>query len=432
MKTLTVATIVTILLGASSLSFFAVEKSSLLRAHRDVCGRLLTDYVKRKEVSTQKFVEICLEESEQDVERALLMRSHKSSKRALIEILNERLSTIRISHLSAFAPDETVALWTGESVDTGARGRIVDAEIVVTRILPGSPSEKAGLMPGDLVIAVDGNPIQDPDELREASGFWEIIRPDETRVNVLIRAEVFRESLVPTWVESHEKPGIRVLRIPSFLAQAIESDEWRRIRDEIFEMQKRGDRLVIDLRGNGGGSFPAMLRVLSTVSCGREPIGWLYRDSPPGTETADAAMIMQNDMAAEPQLEILEKFNAIELKPFAQNDCFKGPVVVVVDQHTASVAEIFAQAIKERPLSFVMGWRTAGHVVMARWFQIQALSPDYTVSIPVALYRSAKGQELERVGVSPDQLLTDSLKKWRSSKDPWILEATKTLRIVSK
>lgn len=428
--------IVTTLLGVSSLSFFAVEKSSLLRAQRDVCGRLLTDFVKRQEIATRKFVEICLEESEQDVDRALSMRKIMSPKRALIEILNQRLSAIRISHLGAYAPNETVALWTGESVDTGARGRIVDGEIIVTRVLPGSASEKSGLTAGDLVVAVDGNPIQDPDELREASGFWEIIRPDETRVNVLIRAEVFQESLVPRWVESQEKKGIRVLRIPSFLAQAIESDEWTRIQDEIIEMQKRGDRLVIDIRGNGGGSFPAMLRVLSTVSCGREPIGWLYRDSPPseaaGNESAESAMVMRNDVAAEPQLEILEKYNAIELKPFVQPACFKGPVVVVVDQHTASVSEIFAQAIKERPLSYVMGWRTAGHVVMARWFQIQALSPDYTVSIPVALYRSAKGQELERLGVSPDQILTDSLKAWRSPKDPWILEATRTLRIVSK
>ena len=156
--------IVTTLLGVSSLSFLAVEKSSLLLAHRDVCGRLLTDYVKRQELATKKFVEICLEESQSDVERALAMRKHMSPKRALIEILNQRLSVIRISHLGAYAPSETLALWTGESVDTGARGRIVDGEIVVTRVLPGSAADKAGLMAGDLVVAVDGNPIQEPEE----------------------------------------------------------------------------------------------------------------------------------------------------------------------------------------------------------------------------------------------------------------------------
>ncbi len=402
-----------------------------MRAQRDVCHRLLTDYVKRQEISTKKFVEICLEESERDVARALQMRNQISPKRALVKVLNERLSALRVSHLSAFAPDQTMALWEGESVDTGARGRIVESEIVVSRILHDSVSEKAGLMTGDIVLAVDGNPIQDPDDLREASGFWEIVRPDDTKVNVLIRAEVFREDLVPFWVESHEKPGIRVLKIPSFLTQAIDSDEWLRVKDELAEMQKRGDRLVIDVRGNAGGSFPAMLRVLSAVRCGREPVGWLYRDVPPANGSTHPDMVMKDDMAAEPQIEILEKFNAIELKTFANEHCFRGPIVILVDQHTSSVAEIFTQAIKERPLSFVMGWRTAGQVVMARWFQIQALSPEFTVSIPVALYRSAKGQELERVGVSPDQILTDSLKKWRSKKDPWILEATQALKFVS-
>ncbi len=433
---------VTTLVGVSSLlffsAFFSVEHAGLMTAHRDVCLRLQTDYVKKNEPYVRDFVKNCLLESERDVDRAVSDRTNFDPRRALIEILNQRLSALRVSHLNAFAPDETIALWTGEAVDTGARGRLVDGEIIVTRTLPNSPADLAGVHAGDLVIAVDGVPIQDPEELRQVSGFWEILRPDETRVNLPVKAEVLHEKLYPYWIEKQERRGVRVLKIPSFLAQAIESDEWRRVADEISEMQARGDRLVIDVRGNAGGSFPAMLRVLGAVSCRKGFVGWIYRDDPPGEKMAEKINFeiemrqMKNDIAAEPQLDQLESDGSISLIPFHEKSCFDGPLVVLIDQGTGSVSEIFAQAIKERPRSYVMGWRSAGHVVMARWFQIKGLSSDYTVSIPVGLYRSAKGQELEGVGVSPDQLLTDDLKRWRSARDPWIEEATRTLRVVSK
>ncbi len=433
---------VTTLVGVSSLlffsAFFSVEHAGLMTAHRDVCLRLQTDYVKKNEPYVRDFVKNCLLESERDVDRAVSDRTNFDPRRALIEILNQRLSALRVCHLNAFAPDETIALWTGEAVDTGARGRLVDGEIIVTRTLPNSPADLAGVHAGDLVIAVDGVPIQDPEELRQVSGFWEILRPDETRVNLPVKAEVLHEKLYPYWIEKQERRGVRVLKIPSFLAQAIESDEWRRVADEISEMQARGDRLVIDVRGNAGGSFPAMLRVLGAVSCRKGFVGWIYRDDPPGEKMAEKINFeiemrqMKNDIAAEPQLDQLESDGSISLIPFHEKSCFDGPLVVLIDQGTGSVSEIFAQAIKERPRSYVMGWRSAGHVVMARWFQIKGLSSDYTVSIPVGLYRSAKGQELEGVGVSPDQLLTDDLKRWRSARDPWIEEATRTLRVVSK
>lgn len=427
--------LLTVVSVAFVLSFSSIEHAGLLKAHRDVCLRLRTDYVKKNDPRVRDFVLNCLEEAENDVTRALSDRFAYDPRRALIEILNQRLSALRVSHLNAFAPDETVALWTGEAVDTGARGRLVDGEIVVTRTLPRSPADLAGIHPGDLVIAVDGVPIQDPEDLRHVSGFWEILRPDETRVNLPVKAEIVQENLEPYWVEKQERPGVRILKIPSFLAQAIESDRWRRIADEISEMQGRGDRLVVDVRGNAGGSFPAMLRVLGSVSCRNDLVGWIYRDEPPGEtwrQSEVAKLQMKNNIAAEPQLEQLESDGAISLIPFHERNCFDGPLVVLIDQGTGSVSEIFAQAIKERPRSFVMGWRSAGHVVMARWFQIAGLSSDYTISIPVALYRSAKGQELEGVGVSPDQILTDDLKRWRSPRDPWIEEATRTLRVVSK
>lgn len=427
----------TILFGVSSFSFLGllafsqIQRAGLRQAVESVCARVESEYVHNQEPKVRGFVERCFAEAEDDVDRALSGKYGSDSRRALIAVLNERLSILRVSHLLAFAPDETTALWTNEAVDTGARARLVDGEVVITRTVENSPASRAGILPGDLVIAVDGAPLADSNDAERTSGVWEVLRPDDTRVSVPIEAETVQDHVTPYWARDQESPGIRVLRVPSFLPQAMDSDEWPKIRDQISELQHRGDRLIVDVRGNPGGSFPAMLRVLGALQCDPSLVGWIYRGEPP--QIAKSAIgdfhsyEMLDALEADPQLEQLKKNGVIALVPFQKGPCYGGPIGVLIDQSTGSVAEIFAQALKERPMTMIAGWRTSGHVVMARWFQIAGLSPDYTVSVPVALYRSAKGEELEGRGVSPDQLLTDSLRRWRSRQDPWIKDVARAV-----
>lgn len=404
--------------------FHRTERSALRTAAHSVCSRVDAEYVKSSDTNVQSFIETCFQDVDRDVELAMSGDYGPDSRRALIEIINDRLSVLRVSHLAAYAPDETAALWTREAVDTGVRARWVDGEAVILRLVEKSPAGRAGVRVGDLVIAVDGIPVPDVSALETMSGVWEILRPDETRVFLPVQAEVLQDNVTPYWLANQETSRVRVLRIPSFLPQAIDNDEWPRIRDQITRLSEQKHSLVIDLRGNPGGSFPAMLRMLGVLKCDRSLVGWIYRGEPPAIRSqfeGDLRLFeMQDALDADPQLEQLKRNGAIALVPFKKGPCFDGPIGVLIDQDTGSVAEIFAQALKERPRTLVAGWRSAGHVVMARWFQIAGLSSDYTVSVPVALYRSAKGEELERHGVSPDQLMTDSLKRWRATRDPWI------------
>lgn len=404
--------------------FYRVESSALRVAAHSVCARVQSEYVKNSDALVQSFVETCFREISKDVDLAMSGEYGPDARRALIAIINERLSALRVSHLAAYAPDETASLWTREALDTGVRARWVDGKAVILRLLDKSPAAKAGARVGDLVVAVDGVPVDDVTMLERISGVWEILRPDETRVFLPVEAERLQDNVLPYWLTSQERSGVRVLRIPSFLPQAVDNDEWPRIRDQIAELSESKQRLVIDLRGNPGGSFPAMLRILGLLKCDRSLVGWIYRGDSDTLKNPSASDLksfeMTDALEADPQLAQLKRNGAIALVPFQKGPCFEGPIGVLIDQETGSVAEIFAQALKERPRTIVAGWRSAGHVVMARWFQIAGLSSDYTVSIPVALYRSAKGEELERRGVSPDQLMTDSLKRWRGARDPWI------------
>lgn len=424
-----------ILLGVSSFSFLGymafslVERAGLHRAVESVCSRIEEEYVRSDHPKVRAFIQNCFSEASDDVDRAMSGEYGDDSRRALVAILNERLSLLRVSHMLVFAPDQTAALWTNESVDTGARARLVDGEVVITRTVENSPAARAGILPGDIVVAVEGVPLGDATDAQSLSGVWEVLRPDDTRVSMPIEAEVVQDHVTPYWAKDQEIPGIRVLKVPSFLPQAMDGDEWPKVRDQIGRLQSRGERLIVDVRGNPGGSFPAMLRLLGVLKCDRSLVGWIYRGSPPTIDSSAEfqSLEMKDSLEAGPQLDLLKKNGSIPLAPFDSDSCYGGPVGVLIDQGTGSVAEIFAQAMKERPRTTIAGWRSSGHVVMARWFQIAGLSQDYTVSVPVALYRSAKGEELEGRGVSPDQLLTDKLERWRSRQDPWIKDVSRAV-----
>ena len=101
--------------------------------------------------------------------------------------------------------------------------------------------------------------------------------------------------------------------------------------------------------------------------------------------------------------------------------------VVLVDEGTSSVSEIFAQAMTNLPDTNIWGWPTAGQVVMARWFQVGSLGGgDYAMSIPIAGFRAENGEEIERIGVRPKRELQYDLAASLRGEDSWINEAIKS------
>ncbi len=111
----------------------------------------------------------------------------------------------------------------------------------------------------------------------------------------------------------------------------------------------------------------------------------------------------------------------------ANNGCYRGPVRVLVDAGTSSVAEIFAEALGARLKTGLYGQPTAGQVVMARWFPLPALGNEsFVISIPIAGYKTASGAELEESGVHPTTYLYYDLRRSLEGRDSW-LEQVKTM-----
>ena len=425
-------------------AFVWVESRGIRQAWSRVCNLVNQEMLPPVDIHESRrfteFVERC--HIDMASETQLILKAD-DPKREFARRMTDRLSFFRISHLYVSAPRETVALWQGEAVDTGARAKLIDGEVVLVEVIPSSPAQLAGLRAGDLVISVDSQPLSESSEVQSASGVWEILRANPnsvsnqrsasgsdahlslaeksslsgSRMSVPVLARPLQIPLTPSlW---RLRSGTAYMRIPSFLPQAFEGESWQEMLVALAELSRSRSSLIVDIRRNAGGSFPAALRAISALRCEPNLVGWVHRGFVPSIDEA-GNYALPDDLSAQIQLERLSRDGALSLVSHRQELCFSGPIWLLMDEETASVAEIFAQAMKERPRTKVLGWPTAGQVVMARWFELDSIGPGFNLVLPVARYESAKGQSLERRGVRPDVELIRDLSSVQRWGDPWL------------
>lgn len=378
------------------------------RATHEVCRLIRENYYKSAEEKVAAFLDSCERET----------TSMSFTREKAIRNINRKLSAIRSSHLNVFSPSENRWLWEHEGSDTGLRTRMIEGELVVITVLPASPAAKAGLKIGDAVLAINGETPSSTQVAQTTAGHYRIARGKEFLEADLDLADL-AEDLSPSLTGVSRDIGL--LKIPSFLPQYFEQTQWQRIARALPAF--RG--LVIDLRDNAGGSFPAMLRALSPFRCENPRIGELWRAPRPGTTPE---VEMRDELSAESQLSQLAEADAIVLKTFPDYGCYRGAIIVLTDDGTSSVSEIFTHALIKHPRARVWGAPTAGQVVMARWFAVGALGGgDFAISIPIAGYRADDGAVIESEGILPQRELQYDLSKALRGEDSWLEAAIAAL-----
>lgn len=334
------------------------------------------------------------------------------TRQETIATINSLLAELEVSHLFLYTPDENRALWDQEARDTGLRARNIDGHYILHEVIAGSAGAKAGFRPGDEIVRVDGYDIASPAEIASTSGRYELVRAGRS-VEIEVRAESLALDFSPTLTTLGK--GVRYLRIQSLLARHFEKDAWIAMAIEM----KTSRHIVLDLRGNAGGSFPAMLRVASAFFCDETRIGTIVQPSEDESGIREASLA--DELSTDAQLNQLGGVSKMHLRTFSDYPCFDGRATVLVDMDTSSVAEILAESFFDRPRSRVWGMPTAGQVVMAQWFPISGLGAgDFSVSIPIAGYVTRAGVDMEDTGVTPEKLMYYDLKRAREGRDSWL------------
>jgi carboxyl-terminal processing protease len=166
---------------------------------------------------------------------------------------------------------------------------------------------------------------------------------------------------------------------------------------DVADLKAKGARaLILDLRDNGGGRLTVGSRLLSHFL----PAG---------------ALLYQE----------IDRSGDLDMPTAVESERYPLPLVVLVNEATASMGEIFAAALQEHGVAQVVGSTTAGDVARA---QMHPLPDGSALMVTEMEVRSPTGKVLNKVGVVPDDVVAVDLAAARASADPVLDEAVSILR----
>lgn len=241
--------------------------------------------------------------------------------------------------------------------------------VIVTYPFPNSPARRAGLRRGDVIDSIDGKPAKGLDSAQVAD---RLKGPRGTEVEVGVRREgvkapvifkITRDEITRSDVDAFWlRPGLAYLRISTFSNQNTGREVDSRLR-ELGEDSVKG--LVLDLRGNPGGLVSEAVAVA----------GRFLRKG--------QTVVSHHGRASAEQV-----FRA-RGNPSTKNDY---PMVVLVDRHSASAAEIVAGALQDHDRAWVLGETTFGKGLV----QAQYPLTEGALLLTIARYYTPSGRLIQR------------------------------------
>jgi len=253
----------------------------------------------------------------------------------------------------------------------GVQFRIENDTVTVINPVPGGPSEKLGVRAGDRIVKVDGKniagiKINNNDVMRKLKG------PKGTKVKVtvfrrgaggLVDFDITRD-VIPTYsmdIEYMPEPGVGYIRLNNFSATTHEE-----VHNALEKLLQQGmKKLIIDLRGNGGGYLKAATDVADE-----------FLDK-------DKLIVYTEGM-----------HHAKEVAKATSDGLFEaGDLVVLVDEGTASAAEILTGAIQDHDRGVVIGRRTFGKGLVQEQLDFKDGS---AVRLTVARYYTPTGRCIQK------------------------------------
>jgi C-terminal processing protease CtpA/Prc len=306
----------------------------------------------------------------------------------------------------------------------------------------GGAAAIAGIEPGDILLNVNGREITPPEHPVFAMGEQTTVDfVDRSNQRRTVSVEVGRPKgkklhfIEPTLVEArHLGDGLGYLRIamfPGMIGVEVANDISRAV-------EKLGavDSLIIDLRGNTGGGIGA-LRLMSMITPGRVPVGFaldrrrvtanlesekrsFHRFSriPSSTKTL-WRLALQFGPAMMMKKTIVLETEGLGEKPF------HGRVVILVNRHTASAAEMIVAFARENQLATIFGEKTAGRLLSATSVKV---GNGFRLAMPTGAYYTWNGLVLEGTPMEPDELIEFNWRERRSGADGQLERVVKSIR----
>lgn len=245
-------------------------------------------------------------------------------------------------------------------------------QIVVLMPMKGSPAEEAGMKSGDIITKIDGVEYKGED-LSKASNALKQEEGTKVKVEILrdnqtIELEIERKTIKINHVESDViNNSIGYIQISTFDDGCY--DEFKQKIDEL--KTKNIKSLIIDLRNNGGGIVEEAINIADLFT------------------TKNSTLLITTGKNTEEEITKAKKDKEIDM-----------PIVILVNENTASASEILTAAIKENcDKVTIVGKTTFGKGVIQTIF---TLTDGSGLKLTTNEYYTPKRNKINKIGIKPD------------------------------
>jgi len=289
----------------------------------------------------------------------------------------------------------------------------------------------------DILLELDGKEIVPPDPPvfrmgQSTSATVERLSGERVSISLEVaqpksKQRPINQPRAVSWSKLPEDIGLlKVTMFPGVVGIDLARDIDRAIAD------LRGtNRLIVDLRGNSGGGIGG-LRLMSYLTPEKRPVGYSltkkrahkgYRREElaqfgkiPSHKTALLGLVLR--------YAFVDKSIAVVTEGLGSQP-FHGRVILLVNQHSASAAEMVAAFARENHLATIMGTETAGRLLSGSMFKV---GHGFVLGLPVAAYLTWEGTLLEGKGVEPDYVVGLSYEALREGRDAQMEKAIEVAR----
>ncbi|KNZ33489.1 MAG: peptidase S41 [Methylibium sp. NZG] len=287
---------------------------------------------------------------------------------------------------------------TGRFVGVGIEIGMEDGLVKVVSPIEGSPAFRAGIKSGDLITKIDDTVVKGltmDQAVKRMRGepntkvVLTIFRKAETRSFpvTIVREEIRQQSVRGKVVE----PGYAWLRVSQFQDRTVE--DFARKLDEIYKQEPNLKGLVLDLRNDPGGLLEASV----AVSAAFLPSDVVVVST--NGQIADS----KSTFKASPEY-YLRRGGSDPLRKLP-DAIKKVPLIVLVNEGSASASEIVAGALQDHKRATIMGAQTFGKGSVQT---VRQLSPETALKITTARYYTPSGASIQAKGIVPDVMLDET------------------------
>jgi len=275
----------------------------------------------------------------------------------------------------------------------------INGKTTIVGVLDDTPAKKAGLQAGDIIINVDDHDIKGY-KINEVA---KLVRgPVNTEVTMgIIRDKktiiykIKRNEIKIKTVKLDMKDNIAHITISSFLSQDTPVEV-----QEALDKSTKAEGIILDLRGNTGGLLPN-------------------------------AVIIANMFLPEGNIVSIVDRNGKSTKIEAQENYgyIKKPLVILINQGSASASEILSGALKDYNRAILVGEKTFGKGLVQK---IETIQKENGLNITIAKYLTPSGADINKKGIDPDYKVEYTKADFLSKKDPQLAKAKQLIKDYDK